>query len=285
MMEFGWAPLRSVRSGPWKYVAAPRPELFDIERDTGERTNVVAAQTAVAQGLDERAARYSGTAWPDAQTPGSAADASRRLHSLGYLSGSSTGQRPDPDHLPDPKDRRALAARLAQVTSGELTGAALIAALEGVVREDPRNGQARLRLGVVRAEAGDCVRAEPEFHAAIDAGLPSADAYLGLASCLGARRDLDGARQALDSARRLEPDNPIVGAKPRHPRGRPGQPAGGDPGPRGGGDGRPDLHEARFNLAVVYARAGDRPTPPAPPGSSSGDCRRMPSSGPRSSAS
>src|SRR4030095_6930306 len=93
----------------------------------------------------------------------------------------------------DPKDRRALAGHLAQVTSGELQGSALVEALEAIVRDDPRNGQAHLRLGYARGQAGDCTRAEPEFHAAIANGLPSADVYLGLAGCQGARRDFSGA--------------------------------------------------------------------------------------------
>src|SRR5205807_4842195 len=106
--------------------------------------------------------------------------------------------------------RRELAARIAQVTAGELSGAALVAALEGIVREDPQNGQAHLRLGYARLEAGDCAHAEPELAAAIASGLPSADAYLGLATCRGRRHDLAGAERALADARRLEPDNPVI---------------------------------------------------------------------------
>ena len=103
-----------------------------------------------------------------------------------------------------------MAARIAQITSGELTDEALVRALEGLVRDDPRNAQAHLRLGIARLQAGDCARAEPELHAAAAAGLPSADLYLGLATCLGRRNDLAAAERALGEARRLEPDNPAV---------------------------------------------------------------------------
>src|SRR5206468_954791 len=41
LMEFGWAPLRAIRSGSWKFIAAPKPELFDIDQDASERTNVI----------------------------------------------------------------------------------------------------------------------------------------------------------------------------------------------------------------------------------------------------
>ena len=67
-----------------------------------------------------------------------------------------------------------------------------------------------MRLGYARLQAGDCTRAEPAFHAAAAAGLPGADVYLGLATCLGRRGDLAAAERALGEARRIEPDNPIV---------------------------------------------------------------------------
>jgi cytochrome c-type biogenesis protein CcmH/NrfG len=133
-----------------------------------------------------------------------------RLRALGYVAGAQSATSQSAMSRPDPKDRRDLAARIAQVTSGELQGAALVDALEGIVRDDPRNGQAYVRLGYARCKSGDCARAEPAFRAAAAAGLPSADVYLGLATCLGRRRDLPVLKQALANAQRLEPDNPVV---------------------------------------------------------------------------
>jgi Flp pilus assembly protein TadD len=159
---------------------------------------------------------------------------------------------------PDPKDRRELAARIALVTSGELTGAALVSALEGIVRDDPRNGQAHLRLGYARLQAGDCAHAESEFHAAATAGLPSADIYLGLATCLGRRNDLAGAERALADARRLEPDNPTVLANIGILHAAKGDRAGAIQALTAALAADPNLHEARFNLALVYARSGRR---------------------------
>src|SRR5207302_1680457 len=169
LVEFGWAPLRSLRTGTWKYVAAPRPELYDIEKDPREQTDISASQSAVVNTLAGRVAKYSGAALPKTFASEMSPESAGRLRALGYASGSP---QPSGASRPDPKDRRALAARIAQVTSGELTGPALVSALEAIVREDPRNGQAHLRLGYVRVQSGDCARAEPEFAAALAAGLP-----------------------------------------------------------------------------------------------------------------
>jgi choline-sulfatase len=40
-MVLGWHPLFSVRNSRWKYVDAPKPELYDLAKDPGETTNVV----------------------------------------------------------------------------------------------------------------------------------------------------------------------------------------------------------------------------------------------------
>src|SRR5204862_7058847 len=64
LVEFGWAPLRAIRSGPWKFVAAPKPELYDLERDPGEQSDVATARDTAAQSLAVRASRYSSHALP-----------------------------------------------------------------------------------------------------------------------------------------------------------------------------------------------------------------------------
>jgi len=259
LVEFGWAPLRTVRSNGWKLIAAPKPELFDVTNDPGEQVNAMASQAAIAAPLFTRIDRYS-TDGLSANGSSVGRDAADRLRALGYSSGRSIGNQQSGigNSRPDPKDRREMAARIAQVTSGELAGQALLAALEGIVRDDPRNGQAQLRLGYARLAAGDCPRAEPAFHAAATAGLPTADVHLGLATCLGQRGDLAGAERALAEAQRIEPDNPSVIANLGLLQASKGDLASAiqsftkaltlDPG----------LHEARFRLAIAYAKAGRR---------------------------
>jgi choline-sulfatase len=255
-VEFGWAPLRAVRSGAWKLIAAPKAELFNVDTDPGEQTNAIAAQAEVAHRLESRVARYSGDTLNATAAIGG--EAGQRLRALGYSAPAPTSRQSSVGSRPDPKDRKELAGRIAQVTSGELSGAALLKALEGIVRDDPRNGQAHLRLGYALIEAGNCARAEPEFTAAIDGGLPGTDAQLGLATCLGRRNDVAGAERVLRDAQRREPDSPVIAANlglvfasrndwPAAIRELTAAIAK-----------DPALLEARFNLALVYAKAGRR---------------------------
>jgi choline-sulfatase len=206
LFDFGWASLRAVRDGPAKYIAAPRPELYDLAQDPGESSNRVALDPRDAARLQARAASFS-AAEPDA-APSTGAAASARLRSLGYLGGSGAG--PAPGGRADPKDRIETAARIAMVTSGELQGEARIAALRAILRDDPGNAQAHLRLGFAELERDRCRDAEPHLRRALEAGVPSADAGLGLAECRGRAGDLAGAGAALANARRAEPGNPVV---------------------------------------------------------------------------
>ncbi len=40
LFDFGWAGLRAVRNGAWKYISAPKPELYDISADPQSRPTV-----------------------------------------------------------------------------------------------------------------------------------------------------------------------------------------------------------------------------------------------------
>jgi choline-sulfatase len=255
LLDFGWSPLRTIRAGGLKYIAAPRPELFSVRNDAAETTNLVDAQAERARALNERVNQIS----PATLTPTAALDPAslQRLQSLGYASGpgaTGSGQ----SVRPDPKDRRDVAARIAQVTSGELDGDALETTLLAIIKEDPRNPQAHLRLGYVLADSNRCKQAEPHFRAAIDAHVPTADAHLGLAGCYAAARAFDKAEAVLRDATVREPDNPVVIANQAVVLSESGQAAKSVPLFQRALTLDPDFHEARFNLAIALAKANRR---------------------------
>ena len=253
LLDFGWSPLRSVRSAEFKYIAAPKPELFRVASDAGETRNLADIDRARASALKERVDRVSSAAISvtTAQDP----EAAARLQALGYTSGNAPA---GPGGRPDPKDRRKLAAQIAQVTSGELAGPALRRALERILREDPVNPQAHLRLGFVQLEARQCVEAERHFRAAIAGRIPGADAFLGLASCQASARQFDAAGVTLEQAEAVEPDNAVVVANRGVLLSDAGRPAEAVPLLRRALTLDPEFDEARFNLALAHLRAGQR---------------------------
>ena len=253
LLDFGWSPLHTLRSDRWKYIDAPKPELFDLVRDPSEEHDLSASEPKRVAEWHDAVVRRASAARRDIRGIDPAAKA--RLQALGYASGSPGSSSPS---RADPKDKKEEAARLAQVTSGELSGAPLERALREILEADPDNPQANLRLGYVSLDSNRCRDAVPRFRSAIAAHLPSADAHLGLAACQAAQREFDAATATLRDAERIEPGNPVVIANLGLLLSDSGRPTDAiDPLQRALTI-DPDLHQARFGLAIAFARTGRR---------------------------
>jgi choline-sulfatase len=251
LLDFGWSPLHTVRSDRWKYIEAPRPELFDVVNDPDEEHDLSHSEPQTMAALHDRISRMGVTALP----PSAAIDpdARARLQALGYVGGSG---RATSGNRADPKDRKVEAARLAQVTSGELQGPALERALRAILATDPGNPQANLRLGYVLLDSNRCRDAVARFRSVINAHLPSADAHLGLAGCQASERQFDAAASTLRDAERVEPDNPVVAANLGLVLSDGGHPNDAIAPLERALAIDPDLHQARFGLAIAFARTG-----------------------------
>ena len=49
-LDFGWSPLRALRTGPWKFIEAPRRELYQMTDDPGETRNRAQEQVCGRRG-------------------------------------------------------------------------------------------------------------------------------------------------------------------------------------------------------------------------------------------
>ena len=147
---FGWASLRSLRAGKYKYIDAPRPELYDLEADPRERRNAIAAHPAEARSLRDQLASLlaSQRSQPPASNGAIPPERLAALKSLGYLAPGP--QSPGKTSGPDPKDRlreyRLYEQAQDEILSGRSADAVLI--LRQMVDRDPRNTLARRDLGV-----------------------------------------------------------------------------------------------------------------------------------------
>lgn len=151
--HLGWSELFAATEGRYRYVRAPRPELFDLASDGKEQRNLAAQRASVAAAmgrwLEERGAGAAASAPEEVPS-----DVREKLQALGYLGSTaahpSTGSLPDPkDHIADADDlRRALALRQA----GKDDDA--IALFRRVLARNPRMVDAWEMLGLtlVRAE-------------------------------------------------------------------------------------------------------------------------------------
>jgi choline-sulfatase len=165
--QFRWAGLRTLRMGQWKFVEAPRPELYELAKDPHELSNIVRANSAEATTLraelSRLVARYTRAGKPAQVDTSSGTSAA--LRSLGYLSGSGGSA----SNGSDPKDRlpeyqlfeKALDAFYARRID------AAIAGFRKVVARDPGNLPARGTLGEAYLIAGHADAAVREWKAAL----------------------------------------------------------------------------------------------------------------------
>ena len=106
--HYGWSDLRALRAGRYKLIDAPRPELFDIESDPKETTNIFDARRTVGDGMVARL-REIESAFEKAPTAAPPEDVDpevrQRLAALGYV-GSFVATSNDPrSDRADPKDK------------------------------------------------------------------------------------------------------------------------------------------------------------------------------------
>jgi choline-sulfatase len=199
-LDFGWSDLRSWRDGRYKYIRAPRPELYDLEADPAEARDVAAAHPDVVarmrEGLDRAIGTYGEAESRRAPDP----DAAERLRALGYVQGTQAK-----GSGADPKDMVDVALLIARAAGPFRDHAAAAAAYRPIVMRDPANPLVNLRLADALLRAGRAEEAVPYYRKVI-AGQPrTADAFVGLASAHAERGRLDEARQVLLEALAVDP--------------------------------------------------------------------------------
>ncbi|HUP47044.1 MAG TPA: sulfatase-like hydrolase/transferase [Thermoanaerobaculia bacterium] len=150
-LQYGWAALYSVRTNDFKYIDAPRSELYDLRSDPGESKNVLDDQRRVVLQLRRQLASIreeNEKLAPKSQEANLDEETLRKLASLGYVGGGTSAVTGDDRNLPDPKDKLHLfdsvgyAANL--ISKDDYKQAAEV--LEIVLDDDPNVPQAQLLL-------------------------------------------------------------------------------------------------------------------------------------------
>ncbi|MGA3188538.1 MAG: sulfatase-like hydrolase/transferase [Bryobacteraceae bacterium] len=209
--SFHWAALRSLRMGRFKYVETPRAELFDLEKDPREITNILGSNQAQATTLRSELSRLMAK---HVRAPAPARDTSdatkKALGSLGYLSG---GPRKAPlREGPDPKDRlveyqmfdRALDAMYSQRLD------TAIREFHQVLALDRDNLPARGSLGDAYLRAGKTDDAVREWTAALRSDPEYVPAAQALGEHYSALHDWTKARPYLQQALAAVPGDTTI---------------------------------------------------------------------------
>jgi arylsulfatase A-like enzyme/Tfp pilus assembly protein PilF len=219
--HYGWSDLRALRSGRYKVIDAPRPELYDVDRDPGEASNLYKERQALADRMITQLRTLEGgfnktvASMPAADVD---PEARQRLAALGYV-GSFVANASDPrTGRADPKDKIELFNRLGAATElatdtddeNEAAFAKVLALLDEVVREDPEVIDAWFMLGTQHLRHGDAKKAVEYFKKTLSLKPDYDLAVMNLAQAYRELGDDDAALAGFEHYLMIDPKNPFV---------------------------------------------------------------------------
>lgn len=210
-LRFGWAPLRSVRTPDFKFIEAPRPELYDLHADSAEVKNLYQPWEPQVQKFRASLADLRSKLPPPAPSSGTVGQGTvDELRALGYVGpgdvGSSTNV-PEPSLLPDPKDKieeQNLLHR-AMIASEDNRPAEARTALEKVLELNPKSPTALLQLGQLEFQSGDYAKAAEHLGRAREIRPDDATAAYYQGQALEKTGNLPAAREALEATLKMSP--------------------------------------------------------------------------------
>ena len=219
LVHYQWSDLRVLRDGTWKYILAPRPELYDLAADPGESRDLAATSTATARRLRAslegllRAERERALD-PAGDRPAVSAETLQKLGALGYVSpGAPSGS---VAQGADPKDKIEEFSTLSGLMREGLTllrekhfaeSAARFTRLREVGAD---SFQLHFYLGEALAGLGRHREADASYTRSAVIMPSFAQAHLSLAESRISRNDLRGAIAALQQGQKDAPNEPLL---------------------------------------------------------------------------
>jgi arylsulfatase A-like enzyme/tetratricopeptide (TPR) repeat protein len=157
--HYGWSELRALREERYKFISAPRRELYDLREDPGELKNIADREPAVTEAMQRELERLTTEHMRGANRAAPQevdADVEERLRALGYVGGSVSPRNLEDRPRGDPKDKIGLYNLLKLAGSDSVAGRIddAIAKVQRVLSEDREVIEAHIILGNLHTKAG-----------------------------------------------------------------------------------------------------------------------------------
>jgi tetratricopeptide (TPR) repeat protein len=209
-MNMNWSELRAIRTNRWKYIRAPRPELYDLTSDPGETNNVIQQHGPEVQNFEAQLKKFI----PAGSTGGEKVNTAMldqrvmdQLKSLGYLAGPGGRSYELTGTGPDPKDEVEILELIDEAESpgSKLPEAKRIELLQRALAKDPQNPSLYYQLGG-RLEKNDRYdEASQLYRTALSNGMDSGRLHSRIADLLIRRGQKDAAIVEYEKAARINP--------------------------------------------------------------------------------
>ncbi|MFP4081827.1 MAG: sulfatase-like hydrolase/transferase [Candidatus Aminicenantes bacterium] len=185
--HYGWSELKSLRKGQYKFIDAPRPELYDVLEDPGEIHNLISAKASLAhemkRDLDSLIEKFSAEGIEEAGPEKIDNDSLVKLQALGYIGSFHTSAKEKEGKLADPKDKIELynQIKVAQFLVTEEKMDQAEEKIKDVLQKDPSVLEARYILGNIYAKQDQFELAIEEYKKALEVDPDYYEAIFGMA--------------------------------------------------------------------------------------------------------
>ncbi len=190
-LQFGWSSIHSLQTTQYKYIDAPKAELYNLNEDPGELTNLLQQYPDIAREMKEKLDQLMEETGRGAPTPQAAnldKETIERLSALGYVGAPVATKKTSGEAGPlaDPKDKFLV---FKDVTSaGEMVleekYAEAAAKLESALQEEPMIPQALLVLSTCYVELGRTEEAKAKLDLLLREDPESIPALISMANIL-----------------------------------------------------------------------------------------------------
>ena len=185
--HYGWSELKFLRKGQYKFIDAPKPELYDVFDDPGEVENLVDSKATLGhemkRELTDLIEQYSVEGIDNVEPQKIDNDSLVKLQALGYIGSFRASSKGKGERLADPKDKIELYndIKLAQFLVIEEKIDQAENSIKDVLNRDPSVLEARYILGNIYIKQGKYEEAIEEYKKALSVDPDYDEAIFGMA--------------------------------------------------------------------------------------------------------
>jgi choline-sulfatase len=189
--QYGWAPLLGVRQGRWQLTRGAYSELFDLQLDPRELSNVSEREKTITAALEERLDTLTQVSSEDEVRLTLSRSELDQLAALGYIGSEATERQapPDPRAMIDAHVEFEAGREL--VSQGDTDLA--LKALNGALDRDPGNVAMLTERARLYLRTGQLDDARRDFHRCLTLDPESATVFYGMAQIEIQDRNFDKA--------------------------------------------------------------------------------------------
>lgn len=208
LLSNGWSPLKALSTEKYKFIKAPKPELYDLQDDPHELKNIIKEKARIAKDMQERLEELERKFSSEKEPPRRALSFQERerLRSLGYID-FYKDEDIKKSGLPDPKDKIKIFEQIQKAydyfSKQQFAEAGdILKSLQHLAPDNPGIHYLLARLHIINAQFEEAIE---ELKKALQVNNRNTDALLLLGLCYVNIKKTDQAIKELQKISQIIP--------------------------------------------------------------------------------